>query len=73
MLGFAYCATVKMFSKYIHYSHTIAFIGFGVIMERVFIYDKQQNIKFLKHINMIWIYFFITGITIFIVDLLHLV
>lgn len=72
-LGFAYCATVKMFSEYTHYSHTIVFVGFWVIMERLFRCDKQKNIKFLKHINMIWIHFFITGTTIFVIDLLHLV
>ena len=72
-LGFAYCATVKMFSKYTHYSHIIVFVGFLVIMERLFIYDKRKNIEFLKHINRTWIHFFITGITIFVIDLLHLV
>ena len=72
-LGFAYCATVQVISKYTNYSHIIAFVIFGVIMERLFTYDKQKNIKFLKHINMIWIHFFITGITIFFVELLHLV
>jgi len=72
-LGVAYCSTVEIFSKYTHYSHTIVFIGGWVIMERLLIYDKQKNIKLFKHINIVWIHFFITGITIFVVDLLHLV
>jgi len=72
-LGFAICATTQLFSKYTHYPHLIAYIGFFMIMDRLFRYDKQKDIKLFKHINIVWLHFLITGITIFYVDLFRLI
>lgn len=48
-LGFAICATTQLFSKYTHYPQLIAYIGFYMIMGRLFRYDKGKAIKFFKY------------------------
>lgn len=50
-LGFAICATIQLFSKYTHSPHLIVYIGFYMIMDRLFRYDKEKDIKLFKHIN----------------------
>lgn len=72
-LGFAICATTQLFSKYTHHPHLIAYIGFFMIMDRLFRYDKEKHIKIFKYINVMWLHFLITGITIYVIDLFHLI
>jgi hypothetical protein len=72
-LGFAICATVHMFSIYTHYAHTIAFIVFFIVMERLISYDKQKDIRLFKRINIVWLHLLITGVTIFCIDSFHLI
>ncbi len=72
-LGFAICATVNMISRYTHYSHTIAFIGFFMVIDRLINYDKQEDVKLFKRINIVYLHLLITGITILCIDSFHLI
>lgn len=72
-LGFAICATLHMALGYTHYAHTVVFIGFYWVVDRLISYDKQSDIKLLKRINIVWLNLLITGITIFCIDSFHLI
>jgi hypothetical protein len=72
-LGFAICATVHMVLRYTYYAHTVVFIGFYLVIDRLISYDKQKNVKFFKRINIVWLNLLITGITIFCIDSCHLI
>lgn len=72
-LGFAICATTKLFSKYTHSPLLIVYIGFYMIMDRLFRYDKEKDIKVFKHINIVWLHFLITGTTIYFIAFFHLI
>lgn len=72
-LGFAICATVNMVSRYTHYAHTVVFLGFYWVIDRLLRCDKQKNIKFFKCINIVWLNLLITGITVFCIDSFHLI
>jgi Na+/H+ antiporter NhaC len=72
-LGVAICATTQLFSRYTHYPHLIAYIAFACVIDRLFRYDKEKDIKLFKCINIVFINFLITGITILFIELLHLI
>lgn len=72
-LGFAICATVHMIYRHTHYAHTVVFIGFYLVVDRLNSYDKRKNIKLFNRINIVWLHLLITGSTIFCIDLFHLI
>ena len=72
-LGIAICATAQWFSKYTHYAHTIVFICFWVVIDRLIRFDKQKDIKLFKRVNIVWVHLLITCITICCMDLFHLI
>lgn len=41
------------------------------LLDRLIRYDKQNNIKIFKHINIAYMFLFITSVTILAYDLFH--
>ena len=71
ILGFSFCTANEICVKYFYWENVIVVIGFICVLDRLFRYDKQKGIKIFKHINIAYLFLFITFVTILLYDLFH--
>ncbi len=71
ILGFSFCTANEMAVKYVYWGNVIVVMGFICVFDRLIAYDKQKNIKIFKHINIAYLFPFITFVTILLYDLFH--
>jgi len=71
ILGFSFCTANEVAVKYAYWGNVIVVMGFICVLDRLIRYDKQKNIKIFKHINIAYMFLFITSVTIVLYDLFH--
>jgi len=71
ILGFSFCAANELATKYVYWGNIIVVMGFILVLDRLIRSDKQKNIKVFKHINIAYIFLFITSATVVLYDLFY--
>ena len=71
ILGFSFCTANEVAVKYVYWGNVIVVMSFICVLDRLIRYDKQKNIKIFKHINIAYVFLFITSVTIILYDLFH--
>ncbi|QXE17813.1 hypothetical protein [Clostridium sp. 001] len=72
ILGFSFSTANEIAVKYVYWGNVIVLIGFMCVLDRLIRYDKQKNIKIFKHINIVYLFLFISFVTIILYDLFHI-
>ncbi|AZV57424.1 hypothetical protein [Clostridium sp. AWRP] len=72
VLGFSFSTANEIAIKYVYWGNVLVVIGFMCIFDRLVRHDKQKNIKIFKHVNIVYLFLFISFVTVILYDLFHI-